>query len=191
MYFLFNAVNYCVSGCACQWYIGKDYSCCQPLKWALLKNFGSIVGGSFINGFLYLPSLVVNLFCSELDICCCNCLDLPRFDVYSYIYLTGNSYCPSVRQCQYLCKRSEIARTNESTLRIYSLAARIFICLVTMLCCYWMGSDYLVGEKLPMYMLLGALCIGLYMSSYFVDIHVDVAEALQTCFLAEWDMERP
>jgi hypothetical protein len=79
-------------------------------KKCLRFNFGSVAGGSFINGFFYFPSLIINLICPRIDFFLCNIFDLVRSDSYSYIGLTGNSYCPSVRQCQYLCYRSNICR---------------------------------------------------------------------------------
>ena len=105
-------VNFCVSGVAIQWYFRKEVNCCYPLSALFTKHFGSIAGGSFINAFLYIPNLFVNLFCNNKDNFCCNCLDLPREDAYPYIYMTSTSYCPSVRQVQYLCNRSRICRGN-------------------------------------------------------------------------------
>ena len=76
------------------------------MKRLCAKNLGSVVGGSFLNAFLYIPGLIVNLFCDDVDFCFCNLFDMTRGDAYAYIYLTGTSYCNSCRQCQYLCYRS-------------------------------------------------------------------------------------
>ena len=44
------------------------------------------------------------------------------------------------------------------------------------------------GEQNP-YLLLGVFFIGLFVSVYFVDIHVDIGEAIMIAFLAEADYE--
>ena len=76
------------------------------MKSLICKHFGSVVGGSLLSGFFYIPDLIVNLCCSDVDCCLCNCFDILRGDSYPYIYLTGSSYCNAARQCQYLCERS-------------------------------------------------------------------------------------
>lgn len=142
-----------------------------------------------MSGFFYYLSLIVDLFFPKIDFCFCNFFDLIRTEAYSYIYLTGNSYCPSVRQVQYLCARSRVCRENESTNSIYALAARIVIALSSVLIIYWITRDNTVEESVPAYLLLGIFFIALFISCYFIDIHVVPAEALMVCFLAESDLE--
>lgn len=143
-----------------------------------------------INGFFYLPSLLINLFFPRVDFFCCNLFDLVRTDAYSYIGLTGNSYCPSVRQTQYLCYRSSVCRENESTNSFYCLAARIFVALGSILIVYFLAKDSLVEEKIPPLLLLGLFFIGLYISCYFVDIQINSCEGFLTAFLAEIEMDQ-
>jgi hypothetical protein len=107
-----NSDNYVVSGIADEWYFHKLHMLCYPLKRLLTKNLGSVAGGSLFSGLFYIPSLVISLLAPETDCTACNFFDLTRSDVYAYIYLTGNSYCPSSRQMQYLCLRSRICRQN-------------------------------------------------------------------------------
>ena len=127
---------------------------------------------------------MVDLCCNNKDVCCCNCLDLPRSDAYAYLYMTSATYCPSVRQSQYLCKRSRICKGNRSDNAYYTLAARLFLALSSMLIIYWISEGQMHGESQNPYLLLGVFLIGLFVSVYFVDIHVDVAEALMIGFLA-------
>lgn len=49
----FNLVNFMVSGNASEWYIknGQKSNCCIPVGRYFCKNFGSVVGGSFLNAF--------------------------------------------------------------------------------------------------------------------------------------------
>lgn len=166
------------------WYFGQKVNCCQPFKALICKHFGSVAGGSFFSAFFFFPNLFIDLCCNSSNNFCCNCLDLPRADAYAYIYMTGITYCPAVRQAQYLCKRSRICRGTESTNTFYRLAARLFLALSTMLIIYWISQgDLRTGVQNP-YLLLGVFLIGLYIAVYFVDIHVDVAEALMVSFLA-------
>jgi hypothetical protein len=101
-----------ISGIADEWYFHKLDMLCYPLKRLFAKNLGSVVGGSLLTGLLYLPALLVSFLAPNVDCALCNFFDLARTDVYAYIYLTGNSYCPSSRQTQYLCRRSRICRGN-------------------------------------------------------------------------------
>lgn len=148
---------------------------CYPLKALFAKHFGSVAGGSFLRAFMFLPNFFIDLFCNNRDSCCCNCFDLPRGDAYPYIYLTSNSYCPSVRQAQYLCKRSDICRGNQSTNFYYSLAARLCVALSTTLIAYWMLQSRMYQSFVNPYVLLGVFFIALFVTSYFIDLHVDIA----------------
>lgn len=98
--------------------------------------------------------------------------------------MTSTTYCPSVRQVQYLCNRSKICRGTESTNSFYSLAARLVIALSTTLIAYWIMQGRLTGSIVNPYVLLGVFFMALFITCYFVDIHVDVAEALMVAFLA-------
>ena len=161
-----------------------------PVKALFTKHFGSVAGGSFLNAFLFIPNLFIDLCCNHVDKFCCNCLDLPRGDAYPYIYLTSVSYCPAVRQVQYLCKRSRICRGNESTNVFYSLAARLVIALSTTMIAYWIMQGRLTGGVVNPYVLLGVFFMALFITNFFVDIHVNVAEALMVAFLAESEVDQ-
>lgn len=181
---LIYLVNFCVSGVAVQWYFRKDIQLCYPLKAFITKHFGSVAGGSFLRSFMFIPHFFVDLFCNHRDACCCNCCDLPRGDAYPYLYMTSTSYCPSVRQAQYLCKRSDICRGNQSTNFYYSLAARLVLALSSTLIAYWILQSNMYHSIVNPYVLLGTFLIGVFITSYFIDIHVDIAEALMISFLA-------
>lgn len=144
MYFPFHLVNYVMSGIADEWYFHKIDTLCYPLRRFFLKNIGSVVGGSLLTGFFYLPALILSFLAPNADCTLCNLFDLARSDVYSYIYLTGNSYCPSSRQVQYLCRRSRICRENENATAIYAFAARLTTALLAVLIVYWISKANLV-----------------------------------------------
>ena len=144
-----------------------------------------------MNAFLFIPNIFIDLCCNNSNFICCNCLDLPRGDAYPYIYMTSTSYCPSVRQVQYLCSRSRICKGNESTNTFYSLAARLVIALSTTLIAYWIMQSKLTNSAVNPYVLLGVFFMALFVTCYFVDIHVNIAEALMVAFLAEWELDLP
>lgn len=117
--------------------------------------------------------MFINLCCNNTDSLCCNLFDLPREDSYPYVYMTSTSYCPSVRQVQYLCKRSRICRGNESTNYYFSLASRLVLSLSTMLISYWIMEGRLTGAVVNPFVLLGCFLIPLLITCYFVDVHVN------------------
>lgn len=107
--YIYNLVYFIISANAVDYYFQKEVGCCSAFKALICKHFGSVAGGSFLSGFLYFPSLIVDICCNSQDCLCCG---FPRMDVYPYIYMTSTSYCPSARQVQYLCRRSRICRGN-------------------------------------------------------------------------------
>ncbi len=102
--FLRDSFNFCVSGAAADWYWNPSKaSCFEPYQRLLCKNWGSVVGGSFLNAFFEIPTLLIELLVCHPQTCCskigtvcynsCNCLtcffDLVRTDAYSYINISG------------------------------------------------------------------------------------------------------
>ena len=103
MYFLVYLVNFCVAGSATDWYWNTyQTKCSTSLARLITRHWGSVVAGSFINGFFEVPTLLIELFtchtgtcCNKLGVCCeqkCCCgvfFNLVRTDAYSYINLSG------------------------------------------------------------------------------------------------------
>lgn len=83
-----------------------------------------------------------------------------------------------------------MCRENESTVAIYALSARLVIALSTILIIYAISSAGLI-LKVPPMLLVGIFFVALYISCYFVDIHVHASEALMLCFLCENDVDTP
>jgi hypothetical protein len=81
---------------------------CLALKLALGKHLGTIFAASFVNVFLFLPSVIYGDLRSCLGAkfykagCCGALFDLVRSDAISYSVLTGNPYCNSAKYCEYL-----------------------------------------------------------------------------------------
>jgi hypothetical protein len=57
-----NEDNYLVSGYAVRWYFSQTrVEPYVPYQRLLRYNFGSVVGGSFINAVLFFPDLILSL----------------------------------------------------------------------------------------------------------------------------------
>ena len=112
-------VNFFISGNATEWYAnqGDEANFCIPVIRFFKYNFGSVVGGSFLNAFFnFIDFLYETLRCYPDGCCgvcapCCNffsnicgCFfDLVRNDAYAYVNLTGIPYCNAARNCEVLC----------------------------------------------------------------------------------------
>ena len=155
MYLFTDSVYYITSGLACEWYFERDISWYTPIKRYFCKNVGSVASGSFLSCLFFIPSMLISLFFPNTDCCCCNFFDLAREDAYSWVYLTGNSFCPSSRQTQYISKRSSICCENESVIDIYTFIARVVLSFSAMMIIYWIARDNLVQGIVPPYLLLG------------------------------------
>ena len=76
-------------------------------------HFGSVAGGSFLNGFFNVINFLLESvrcyrdgacpLCASCYECICGCnrnfFELVRTDVYAYINLTGIAYCNAARNC--------------------------------------------------------------------------------------------
>lgn len=175
LYFYDNLVNYLVSGLSCEWYFGHPTSWYTPVKRLFCKNLGSVAGGSFLSSLFFLPSLFFSIIAPKSDWCLCNFFDLTRSDVYTWIYLSGNSYCNSSRQTQYLCNRSATCRSNESLISVYTVVSRVVVALIGLMIVYWIARDNMVESKVPAHLLLGMFFICLYVTCYCSDLHALVA----------------
>jgi hypothetical protein len=61
MRFLRDAFNFCVSGNAVDWYWFRSNRtlCYGPYQRLACKHWGSVVGGSFLNAFFQIPTLII------------------------------------------------------------------------------------------------------------------------------------
>lgn len=61
----FNAVNFVVSGNAVEWYfktVTESRHCTKPFVRLLVKHWGSVVGGSFLNAFFKIFDMFSDCF---------------------------------------------------------------------------------------------------------------------------------
>ncbi len=64
-------VNFVVSGNAVEWYfkaITEERHCGKPLVRLLSKHWGSVVGGSFLNGFFKIFDMFADCFNVKLSL---------------------------------------------------------------------------------------------------------------------------
>lgn len=188
--YLFISVNFIISGNASEWYVtnGEQDHCLLPVKRLLCKNWGSVVGGSFLNAFFNFFDFLYETFrcypegccgkcaplCGKISkLCCCNCYDLVRNDAYSYINLTGIPYCNSARNCQALCNNSRLFIGNQSVMFFYRLTAHAFCVGLAALLAYWMMKSR--NDGIHPGTLIIILILSYCLVTYFIDIHADAA----------------
>lgn len=195
-----NSVNFLVSGNAVNWYYGKDeLTCMHPMRVLVCKHLGSVIGGSFMTGFFtigdYIFDLIKPSISSPPTSCyrkthtkCCNpfkkVFDLVRSDAMAYIHITGNPYCNSARYCEYLCDNSAAVEESQTTSRSYRLSAHMLIGGIVSIICL-----YVKGKIVPTVVLV-MIFISLFISTFFISIHVDAAEAIAISFIDNEECER-
>ena len=180
-----HLVNFCVSNHSVNYYLKRDCGLCQiPATFKLiLLHFGSLVGGSFINAFFFIPDMIGDFvrICipGESENCCTKLLDLVRSDAYSYIALTGNPFCNSAKYCEYLTNESMACDGNQSSMRIYRICAHL--CIV--------GTTSILGlyikGTVEAYTIAAVLILGIFVSTFIISYHSDASEALLIMFLLE------
>lgn len=110
-----------------------------------------------------------------------------RTDAYAYINLSGVPYCNAARQCEALCQYSEVFRSSQSCIRLYRIAAHIFLVAIVAVICYFIlaaRSSYTNWYILAL-VIFGAYCV----VTYFIDILADAAEGLMVCYLSEQNLD--
>jgi len=96
-----------------------------------------------------------------------------RTDAYSYINLTGIPFCNAARQCEALCRYSELIKNSESCLRLYRQASHIFLIGLTALISYTIfdSKTAIYGGYDHFWILVAILLVAYCISTYFADIH--------------------
>jgi hypothetical protein len=183
------------------WYWTKNSNCYAPYQRLLCKHWGSVVGGSFLNAFFEIPTLLVELIVCHPQTCCakfgticynsCNCctcfFDLIRTDAYSYMNLSGIPFCDSARQSKKICDRSHHFVGTHSALKHYRFVATVACVTLAMIASYFVLRFRVFNYGLWHF---GFLVFWVYaIITWFVQIHADAAEGLQTSFLAEHELE--
>ena len=187
-----------MAGSATDWYWNTyQTKCSTSLARLITRHWGSVVAGSFLNGFFEVPTLIVELFtchpgtcCNKLGVCCeqkCCCgffFNLVRTDAYSYINLSGEPFCNSARECYDVC----IHATDQfvggfNPMKHYRFVASTFLTALL----YILGSIYVNKRVVNFYWWQNVVLIVISYAviCWFVDISANAAEGISTSFLTE------
>lgn len=152
---------------------------------------GSVIACSFVTAFFTLFDFIFDLV-KPFDRnslygkcffgCCWCCLkiwDLVRSDAMGYVYLTAIPFCNAARYCEYLCEKTIITDYSQSCSRTYRLCAHGFVAGTTALYCIFATDNKSIWALVLV--LLGAIAI----STFFISLHADSAEAIQILYLVD------
>lgn len=94
---------------------------------------GSIFAAAFINSFMLFPAAIYDTIrnCGDGKFTQPNCMskimDMVRSDALTLVALTGTPYCNAANYCDYFWYESMTTEKTSCSLRVYKLAAHIFI----------------------------------------------------------------
>jgi hypothetical protein len=200
MYPFLNSVNFCVSGSATDWYWNtRNTRVTTSAARLITRHWGSVVAGSFMNGFFEVPTLLIELLtchrrtcCNKLGVCCekscCGgwgCFfHLVRTDSYAYINLAGEPFCNAGRECYDVCIQADQFVAGYNPMKHYRFAASVF--LTTLL--YILGSIYVNKRVVNFYWWENVVLVVISYAvvCWFVDISANAAEGVSTSFLTEY-----
>jgi hypothetical protein len=95
------------------------------------------------------------------------------------VAISGNQFCNSARYCEYLCNKTPLTEYSQSCNRIYSLSAHFLITGLTIIfSCYFTNNT-------SIYALLLIFAGSLAISTFFISLHADIAEAIQIVYLLD------
>lgn len=121
----------------------------------------------------------VNYVCTG----CLKVFDLVRSDAMAYINASGVPYCNSARYCEYLTDKSLLLEGSQSASRTYRICAHFLIAgIVGILGLYLKGS-------ITALTILFIIMASLFISTFFISIQADAAEALIILFLNNEEVE--
>ena len=105
--------------------------------------------------------------------------------------LTGLAFCNSARQCESLCKYSDLLKTSHSCIRLYRNSSHIFVVGLAALLAYIIydnrTNEY--GNYDHFWIAVSIIFSAYSMATYFVDIHPNGAEAIMISYLTEENCE--
>ena len=114
---------------------------------------------------------------------CIKVFDLVRSDSMAYINAAGIPYCNSARYCEYLTDKSLLLDGSQSASRTYRICAHLAIAsVVGILGLYLKGT---ITASIILFIVFASLII----STFFISIHADAAEALVILFLNNEEIE--
>lgn len=175
------------------WYLDeKDRSIFSPLQIMFTAHFGSVVGASFMTAFFSIGDFIFDCMRPDPSLCpqyYTNCFNagfswleeifsLVRSDSLTFVQMAGKPYCNSARYCEYLNDKTIIARSSQSTSRSYRFCAHLLIAGILAIV-----SLYINGIGTSFYVMLFVIVQTVFISTLFISLHADAAEALQLILL--------
>jgi hypothetical protein len=104
-----------------------------------------------------------------------NTFNLIRTDAYSYINLTGVSYCNAAKQCEYICHRSPVFEGSQSAIRIYRIGSHVMIISLSLIISYFVSKKLLLNNDVSFMALVCVFFVTYSTAAYFLLIHLDTA----------------
>lgn len=167
-------------------YLGQDWGICDIIptfELLIFKHFGSVIASSFINGFFYVPDMVVDnlrLWCNISF----KILDLVRSEALAYVSLMGTPYCNSAMYCDYLSESTLISDYTQTIMRTFRIAAHVTIAGIVSII-----GLYINGSVEP-YVVAATFILGVFVSTFFISYNTDSAEALMMMFELEEEFKK-
>jgi len=161
------------------------------------KNWGSVVGGSFVNAFFEIPTFIIELFVCHPGTCLsklgnhcskdCSCIgfifDLVRTDAYAYTHITGMPFCNSARECAKICNHNTSFVGSQNLVRSYRFIAHVFLVALTSLFGYIFANIRV--SNISWWYVATIITVSYAMIIWFVEIYGAAAEGISTSFLTE------
>ena len=190
-----------MAGNTVKWYYHnpEGWTFFHSIRTFLFKHIGSVIGGAAING-LFLAGdyffdmikpgktidqegTVIHLYdkvCLPLE----RLFSLVRSDVMVYIQLSGNPYCNSAMYAEYFSKRTLAISSIKSSSRIYRICSHFFLAFLNAwINCYLLGSFSTI-------LILATMGFNMIISTYFISLHCDIADAILICFAQEEELQK-
>jgi uncharacterized protein YacL len=149
----------------------------------IFKHFGSIIASSFINGFFYVPDMVVDILRLWCNISF-KILDLVRSEALAYVSLMSTPYCNSAMYCVYLSENTLISDYTQTIMRTFRIAAHVTIAGIVSIV-----GLYINGSVEP-YTVAATFILGVFVSTFFISYNTDSAEALMMMFELEEEFKK-
>jgi hypothetical protein len=163
-----------------------------PLKFLITKNFGSVVAGSFMNGFFSFFDLIFDLLrpdphstfeCYNQVYSCAfrkigDFFNLVRADAFAYIALSGNPYCNASRYCEFIYSEAIWFEDSQSISRSYRICSHLLLAGVVGLV-----NFLLQGKDTSLFVVLVVFILSLFISTLWISLHADATDAIQVTFL--------
>lgn len=205
--FLRDAFNYCVSGNAADWYWGPQLFDSQAkvsnIRWStsfhrlITKNWGSVAGGSFINAFFEIPSLLLELVVCHKKTCCsrlgetcdsrCSCFsfisDLVRTDAYAFIHFSGLGFCTAARECAKINRETDTFVGTQNPFKRYRFIVHVFAVALLSFLGYLFANVRVIN--INFWHIATIITLSYAVVTWFIDIYGAGAEGVSTCFYAE------